>query len=172
MRWRTQFGAVIGRLPVGRPYLRKWPFVARSYGRWCMYGPNYVKLSGAFAVRLFSMSIPYYTARATPGPVRALLAQPPCHHRLRSPHPHPGTATPTARGSNLGSGNSTTCPSYLHSALAHHAPKHCQDPQRKITRQGDLGREQRGAKKLIKLLNPFAYGVHLTGLGYPLRSVG
>jgi hypothetical protein len=78
MRWRTQFGAVIGRLPVGRPYLRKWPFVARSYGRWCMYGPNYVKLSGAFAVRLFSMSIPYYLYRA------------------RYPRPGPGPIGPTA----------------------------------------------------------------------------
>jgi hypothetical protein len=38
-------GAVLGRLSVGQPYGRKWPFVARSYGRCCVYGPNYVKLS-------------------------------------------------------------------------------------------------------------------------------
>jgi hypothetical protein len=37
-RWRTQsvscFGAVLGRLSVGRPYVRKWPFMARRYGVW------------------------------------------------------------------------------------------------------------------------------------------
>jgi hypothetical protein len=27
---RTRFGAVFGRLSVGRPYARKWPFMARG----------------------------------------------------------------------------------------------------------------------------------------------
>jgi hypothetical protein len=47
---------------VGRPYARKWPFMARRYGRCCMYGPNYVKLSRVFAVQLFSMIIGHYAA--------------------------------------------------------------------------------------------------------------
>jgi hypothetical protein len=35
----------------------KWPFVARRYGRCCMYGPNYAELGRGrvFAVQLFSM---------------------------------------------------------------------------------------------------------------------
>jgi hypothetical protein len=37
------------------------PFVARRYGRCCMYGPNYVKLSRAFAVQLFGVIIEHYT---------------------------------------------------------------------------------------------------------------
>jgi hypothetical protein len=36
--------------------------VARRYGRCCMYGPNYVKLSRVFAVKVFSMAIGHYTA--------------------------------------------------------------------------------------------------------------
>jgi hypothetical protein len=31
------------------------PFMARRYGRCCMYGPNYVKLSRVFAVQLFGI---------------------------------------------------------------------------------------------------------------------
>jgi hypothetical protein len=50
-----KFGAVLGRLSVGRPYVR-------IYGRCCMYGPNYVKLSRVFAVQLFSMFIGNYAA--------------------------------------------------------------------------------------------------------------
>jgi hypothetical protein len=75
--------------------------MARRYGRCCMYGPNYVKLSRAIAVRLFSMSIPHYTALPPPDPAPLGPAvQPPCHHRLHSPRPHPGTTTP-ARCSRL-----------------------------------------------------------------------
>jgi hypothetical protein len=79
--------------------------MVRRYGRCCMYGPNYVKLSRVFAVQLFSMFIGHYAGRATPGPIRPPLAPQPCHHRLHSPSPHPCTATPAARDSNLGSGN-------------------------------------------------------------------
>jgi hypothetical protein len=34
----------------------------RRYGRCCMYGPNYVKLSRVFAVQLFSMFREHYAA--------------------------------------------------------------------------------------------------------------
>jgi hypothetical protein len=103
---------------VGRPYVRKWPFMARRYGRCCMYGPNYVKLSRVFAVQLLSVFIGHYTAlppvRFDPHPPLALAPQP-CHHRLHSPRPHPYTATHThthththtllATQTSLGSGN-------------------------------------------------------------------
>ena len=46
----------------GHTYVRKWPFMVRRYGRCCMYGPNYVKLSRVFAVQLFSMIIEHYAA--------------------------------------------------------------------------------------------------------------
>jgi hypothetical protein len=71
-----------------------------------MHGPNYVKLSRVFAVQLFSMIIEHYAALS---PVRsdphwshthAIIAS----IRLAS-RPHPYTAIPTARDSNLGSGN-------------------------------------------------------------------
>jgi hypothetical protein len=105
-RWRTRFGAVFGRLSVGRPYVRKLSFMARRYGRCCMYEHNYVKLSRVFAVQLFSMFIGHYSALP---PVRSDPHWPhspqPCHHRLHSPRPHPYTAIPTARDSNLDSGN-------------------------------------------------------------------
>jgi hypothetical protein len=64
-RWWTRFGAVLGRLSVGRAYVRKWPVmvrIVRRYGRCCMYGPNYVKLSRVFAVQLFSMFSGHYAA--------------------------------------------------------------------------------------------------------------
>jgi hypothetical protein len=86
-RWWTRFGAVLGRLSVGRPYVCKWPFMARRYGRCCMYGPNYVKLSRVFAVQLFGMIIEHYAALRTPGPIRPPLVPQPCHHRLHSPRP-------------------------------------------------------------------------------------
>jgi hypothetical protein len=95
--------------------------MARRYGRCCMYGPNYVKLSRVFAVKLFSMFIGHYAA--TPGPIRPPLAPQPCHHRLHSPHPHPCTATPTARDSNLDSGNQDmsrlSTPAYPNDAPIH-----------------------------------------------------
>jgi hypothetical protein len=79
---------------------------ARSYGRCCMYGPNYVKLSRVFAVQLFSVLIRHYAALPPVrfDPARPLAPQP-CHHRLHSPRPHPYTATHTARDPNLGGGN-------------------------------------------------------------------
>jgi hypothetical protein len=42
--------------------------MVRRYGRCCMHGPNYVKLSRVFAVQLFSMFIGHY---AGPHPVRS-----------------------------------------------------------------------------------------------------
>jgi hypothetical protein len=53
---------VLGCLSVGRPYVRKWPFMVRRYGRCWIYGPNYVKLSRFYAVQLFSMCIGHYAA--------------------------------------------------------------------------------------------------------------
>jgi hypothetical protein len=70
-----------------------------------MYGPNYVKLSRLFAVQLFSMIIGHYAALP---PVRSDPCWSHSHAitaRLHLSRPHPGTATPTARDSNLGSGN-------------------------------------------------------------------
>jgi hypothetical protein len=76
------------------------------YGRCCMYGPNYVKLSRVFAVQLFSMFIGHYAAlppvrsdpnwshsHAITASIRLALTHAPC------------TATPAARDSNLDSGN-------------------------------------------------------------------
>jgi hypothetical protein len=50
------------------------------------------------------MIIEHYAALP---PVRSdpPLVPQPCHHRLHSPRPHPYTATPAARDSNLDSGN-------------------------------------------------------------------
>jgi hypothetical protein len=80
-------------------------FMVRRYGRCCMYGPNYVKLSSFFAVQLFSMISAHYAAlpqvRSDPHWAHSHAMQ----HRLHSPRPHPYTATPTARDLNLGSGN-------------------------------------------------------------------
>jgi hypothetical protein len=118
-RWRTRFGAVIGRLSVGRPYARKLSFMARRYGRCCMYEHNYVKLSRVFAVQLFSMFIGHYAALP---PVRSDPHWPhspqPCHHRLHSPRPHPYTATPAARDSDLGGGNHDMSILYIHPQAA------------------------------------------------------
>jgi hypothetical protein len=64
--------------------VRKWPFMVRRYGRCCMYGPNYVKLSRVFAVQLFSMFIGHYAAlppdpRSDPTPINptAMPSPPP-----------------------------------------------------------------------------------------------
>jgi hypothetical protein len=85
---------------------RRYQVSGIRYGRCCMYVPNYVKLSRVFAVQLFSMFIWHYVALP---PVRSAIRPPlapqPCHHRLHSPRPHPCTATPADRDSNLGSGN-------------------------------------------------------------------
>jgi hypothetical protein len=89
----------------GYLYVRKWPFMARRYGRCCMYGPDYVKLSRVFAVQLFSIFIGHYVVLT---PVRSDPYWPhsqPCHHRLHSPRLHPYTATRAARDPNLDSGN-------------------------------------------------------------------
>jgi hypothetical protein len=116
---RTRFGAVFGRLSVGRPYVRKWPFIktfmARRYGRCCMYGPNYVNLSRVFAVQLFGMFIGHYAALP---PVRS---DPHWSHShaitasIRLALTHACTATPAARDSNLDAVATTTCLDYLHS---------------------------------------------------------
>jgi hypothetical protein len=71
--------------------------------RCCMYGPNYVKLSRVFAAQLFSVITEHYAAlrpRSDPTPIG-----PTAMPRLHSPRPHPYTAIPTARDSNLDSGN-------------------------------------------------------------------
>jgi hypothetical protein len=107
MRWRTRFGAVFGRLSVGRPYARKWPFVVRRCGRCWMYGPNYVKLSRVFAAQLLSVVVVHYAALP---PVRSGPHWPHSHAittSIRLPRPRPGTATaaPGARDPNLDSGN-------------------------------------------------------------------
>jgi hypothetical protein len=47
-------------------HVRKCPFVARSYDRCCMYGPNYVKLSRGFAVQLVVQYVYWALCRATP----------------------------------------------------------------------------------------------------------
>jgi hypothetical protein len=43
-------------------YLGILPLLVHRYGRCCMYGPNYVKLSRVFAVQLFGMLIGHYAA--------------------------------------------------------------------------------------------------------------
>jgi hypothetical protein len=101
---------------VGRPYVRKRPFITfmvRRYGRCCMYGPNYVKLSRVFAVQLFSMSIGHYAA--LPPPVRSDPHWPHSHAitafiRLALTHAlqHPLLATQTSTVTT------TTCLDYLH----------------------------------------------------------
>jgi hypothetical protein len=97
----ARFSAVC---PLGGQYVRKWPLMVRRYGRCCMYGPNYVKLSRVFAAQLFSMIFGHYAAlppvrsdphwshsHATIASIRLALRQ--------------DTATHTARDSNLDSGN-------------------------------------------------------------------
>jgi hypothetical protein len=112
-RWWTRFGAVLGRLSVGRPCVCKWPFMARRYGRCCMYGPNYVKLSRVFAVQLFSMIIEHYAALP---PVRsdphwshshAIIAS----IRLALTH----TLQHTLLATQTSTVATTTCLGYLHS---------------------------------------------------------
>jgi uncharacterized protein YbdZ (MbtH family) len=86
-----------------------------AYGRCCMYGPNYVKLSRVFAVQLFRMFIGHYAALP---PVRSEPHWPHSHaitasirlalaltHALQ----HPLLATQTSAVA------STTCLDYLHS---------------------------------------------------------
>jgi hypothetical protein len=70
-----------------------------------MYGPNYVKLSRVFAVQLFSMTTGHYAALP---PVRSDPHWPHSHAitaSIRLALTHTYTATPTARDSNLDSGN-------------------------------------------------------------------
>jgi hypothetical protein len=70
--------------------------MTRRYGRCCVYGPNYVKLSRAFAVQLLSMSIPHYTAL------------PPARSDPHWPHSHAITASirlALTHTPNLDSGN-------------------------------------------------------------------
>jgi hypothetical protein len=117
MRWRTRFGAVLGRLPVGRPSAKCMQIANMAFcgtqvwQRCCMYGPSYVKRKTehrAFAAQLLVVFIAHCAlCRAIPGPIWPPLARRPCHHRLRlhSPRPHKGTATPSDRDPNLGSGN-------------------------------------------------------------------
>ena len=70
-----------------------------------MYGPNYVKLSRVFAVQLFSMIIEHYAAlppvRSDPhwSHTHAIIAS------IRLALTHTLRAIPTARDSNLDSGN-------------------------------------------------------------------
>jgi hypothetical protein len=70
-----------------------------------MYGPNYVKLSRLFAVRLFSMSIPHYTALSPARPDPSWSNRHAITASIRLALTQARTATPTARDSNLGSGN-------------------------------------------------------------------
>jgi hypothetical protein len=94
----------------------KWPLVVRRYGRCCMYGPNYVKLSRVFAVQLLSMIIEHYTALALT-PVRSdpmdptAMPSPPPFVRLALTHAlqYPLLATQTSTVVT------TTCLDYLHS---------------------------------------------------------
>jgi hypothetical protein len=79
--------------------------VVRRYSRCCMYGPNYVKLSRLFAVRLFSMSIPHYTALSPARPDPSWSNRHAITASIRLALTQARTATPTARDSNLGSGN-------------------------------------------------------------------
>jgi hypothetical protein len=87
--------------------------MARRYGRCCMYGPNYVKLSRAFAVQLFGVFIGHYVALP---PVRSDPYWSHSHAitasiRLALTHAlqHPLLATQTSAVAT------TTCLGYLHS---------------------------------------------------------
>jgi hypothetical protein len=87
----------------------------RRYGRCCMYGPNYVKLSRVFAVQLFSMFIGHYAALP---PFRSDPHWPHSHAitatiRLALTHAlqHPLLATQTSTVAT------TTCLDYLHSHI-------------------------------------------------------
>ena len=70
-----------------------------------MNGPNYVKLSRVFAVRLLSVFIAHYTALppVRGGPCWSHSYVITASFRLTPTQTH--TATPTARDPNLGSGN-------------------------------------------------------------------
>jgi hypothetical protein len=92
-------------------YVPKWPFVVRRYGRCCMYGPNYVKLSRVFAVQLFSTFIGHYAALP---PVRSGPHWPQSHAitasirlALAQVLQHPVLATQTSTVAT------TTCLDYL-----------------------------------------------------------
>jgi hypothetical protein len=79
--------------------------MARRYGRCCMYGPNYVKLSRVFAVQLFRMLIGHYAAlppvRSDPhwSHIHAITAS------IRLALTHTLQYPTNARDSNLDSGN-------------------------------------------------------------------
>jgi hypothetical protein len=162
--------------------VRKWPFMARRYGRCCMYGPDYVKLSRFFAVQLFSMSIGHYAALChTPGPIRPPLAPQPCNHRLHLPRASPSpiyTATPAARRDPNPNG-ATQTPISLYacsqrvlgvarpSPLALGPRSLCLDKTRQPThtaRDSNLGSGNQDTSRLSEFACPSGAPIHIHGL--------
>jgi hypothetical protein len=104
---------------------RKCPFMARRYGMCCMYGPNYVNLGRGFALRLFSVLIPHYTAlppaRSGPSwshpamPSATTSIRPALTHTLQ--HPLLATQTSAVRGNHDMSRLPT--PTYLNDVPIH-----------------------------------------------------
>jgi hypothetical protein len=84
----------------------------RRYGRCCMYGPNYVKLSRFFAVQLLSMCIGHYAAlppvRSDPHWSHSHAITASIRLALAETRQHPLLATQTSTVPT------TTCLGYLH----------------------------------------------------------
>jgi hypothetical protein len=95
-----------------------------------MYGPNYVKLTRAFAVQLFTIFIGHYAAlipaRSGPYWPRSHAVQDAITASIRLAFTHTLGATPAARDPNLDSGNHDM--SRL-SALTYPNDERCADPR-------------------------------------------